>query len=277
MLILTDPEACNSPDTVSKTITFDGNLVRADFVGGNFCSNDNIVDFLNTSTNATGYLWDFGDGNTSSDTNPSHTYTGPGTYTVTLISTNPSSCNKADTVTHTINIYPSPIAGFYYTPIIPELNMPTQFHNTSIGATSYHWDFGDGNTSNATDPLHQYNRTGEYKVCLTVRNEYNCVDSICKMVSSEVKPLIDVPNAFTPNGDGSNDIFIPRGYSVETMNLKVFNRFGELVFESNSMSHGWNGQYKGVDQPMDSYAFILTATFYDGTTYHKQGNVTLIR
>jgi len=276
-LVMNDPMACNSPDTVTQTISFNSNLVEADFIGGNFCSSDNSISFVNTSENASSYLWNFGDGNTSTETSPTHTYTEPGAYTVTLISNNPSSCNKYDTMTHVVNIYPQPTANFYYTPVIPEVNTPTQFYNTSLDATSYQWSFGDGETSYERDPSHQYVRTGEYKVCLTVKNQYDCVDSICKTVRSDVKPLIDIPTAFTPNGDGTNDILFPRGFAVESMNLKIFNRFGELVFESESMSQGWNGQYKGVDQPMDSYAYILTATFADGTTYSKQGNVTLIR
>lgn len=276
-LLMTDPNACNSPDSVSVTVSFNGNMVEADFIGGNFCSNDNSLSFVNTSTNATAYEWDFGDGNSSSDATPTHTFAEPGTYTVTLISSNPGSCNLYDTATQIINIYPNPIASFYFTPMTPETNVPTQFVNTSEGATSYNWTFGDGNTSTEKDPEHQYNVTGEYNVCLTVSNQYGCTDSVCKIIQAEIQPLLDIPTAFTPNGDGNNDILFPRGFAVKEMDLKIFNRFGELVFESTSMSQGWDGTYKGAPQPMDAYAYILTATFLDGSDYSKQGNVTLLR
>lgn len=276
-LIMHDPDACTSPDSIQKTITFELFNVEADFPGGDYCVENSVVEFTNLSENGTSYHWDFGDGASSGDDSPSHTFPGTGSYTVTLFAFNPESCNKEDTVVRVINIYPQPTANFVYTPIIPEVNQPTSFVNTSEGASSYHWDFGDGTSSTETSPTKQYHATGSYNVCLIATNQYDCRDTICKTIEAEVRPLLDIPTAFTPNGDGSNDILFPRGFSVATMRLEIYNRWGELVFESESMSQGWDGTYKGVAQPMDSYAYILTATFMDGTNYSKKGNVTLIR
>jgi gliding motility-associated-like protein len=100
---------------------------------------------------------------------------------------------------------------------------------------------------------------------------------VCKEVSADVHTAIDVPTGFSPNGDGNNDILYVRGGAIETMNIKIFNRWGEKVFESNSLSQGWDGKFKGKPQEMDAYAYILTATFIDGTTALKKGNITLVR
>jgi gliding motility-associated-like protein len=89
--------------------------------------------------------------------------------------------------------------------------------------------------------------------------------------------LADIPTGFSPNGDGSNDVLYVRGYSIKTMDLKIYNRWGELIFESTDQSHGWDGTWKGKPQEMEAYAFVLKVTFLDGTNFHKQGNVTLLR
>lgn len=276
-LIMYDSNSCHSPDSVQAVISFETFDVEANFTGGEYCLDHAQVNFDNTSVNGVTYMWNFGDGASSTEATPTHTFPGPGTYQVTLYAYNPATCNQVDSITHTITIYPNPNAGFVFSPMIPETNKPTRFTNTSSGATSYKWDFGDGTTSTEQHPEKQYDKSGRFKVCLTAINEYGCEDSVCKFVEASVIPLLDIPTAFTPNGDGNNDILFPRGFSVATMRLEIYNRWGELVFESESMDKGWDGTYKGVEQPMDSYSFILTATFLDGSTYQKKGNITLIR
>jgi len=108
-------------------------------------------------------------------------------------------------------------------------------------------------------------------------NQYNCADTACKNVYAEVLPLADVPSGFSPNGDGNNDIVFVRGFSIKEMDFKIYNRWGQLVFESTDREKGWDGTFNGKPQPMDAYAYILTATFKDGTHYKKKGNITLLR
>lgn len=274
-LIMTYPNACNSPDTVIKTVSFQKNDVAASFATPNACAGSTTA-FSNTSTNATSWSWSFGDGSTSNDENPSHNYE-PGNYTVTLIAFNPTSCNKADTFSATVNIYPVPTAGFAYTPLQPETNQPTTFINQSQGADHYSWNFGDGTNSIETNPTHQFDITGSFQVCLTAMNQYSCADTICKNVYAEILPLADVPTGFSPNGDGNNDIVFVRGFSIKEMDFKIYNRWGQLVFESTDREKGWDGTFNGKPQPMDAYAYVLTATFKDGTHYKKKGNITLLR
>lgn len=276
MMIMTDTAACNSPDTVLKTLTINQALVDAAFTGGSFCMGD-TASFTNNSVNGNTYHWSFGDGSTSTASNGTHLYTAPGTYTVRLSAFNPSTCNKVDSAVQTVVVKPNPTAGFSYTPLIPQTNMPTSFFNQSLNAVRYQWSFGDNSSSTEENPVHGYNRTGDYQVCLTAINDLGCADKVCRTIHSDIQPLADVPTGFSPNGDGSNDVLYVRGYSIQTLDFRVFNRWGEQVFETHNQSVGWDGTYKGKAQEMDAYAFILQVTFYDGTTMKKQGNVTLLR
>lgn len=277
MLIMTSDSACNSPDTVIKQLIISQENVTAGFdLPDSICVGDSLL-FSNTSTNARSYLWAFGNGASSTDANPVYPYSEPGTYTIVLIARNPESCNKADTLSRVITVAPSPVAQFMVTPLQAETNQPFDFHNQSQDALRYVWNFGDGQSSTEENPRHQYMKTGNYTVCLTAYNAAGCPDKICKTIYADVLPLADLPDAFSPNGDGSNDILYVRGYGIRTMDLKVFNRWGELVFSSTDQSIGWDGTYKGSPQEMDAYAYILEVNFWDGKHFVKKGNVTLIR
>jgi len=276
-LVMIDTTACNNPDSVTKTIHFQKMLVDAAInMPDSLCLGAGVT-FTNGSTNGITYIWIFGDGDTAMSSNPYHVYDSTGIYTVTVIAINANACNHSDTATKNIKIKAHAIADFAYTPVISVINSPITFINHSQNATSYLWGFGDGNSSELENPVHMYRKSGYYDVCLDANNPDNCPDTICKRVYADIRPLIDIPNAFSPNGDGFNDILYARGAAVETMDLRIWNRWGQLVFESNSLDHGWDGMYNGKPQEMDAYAFVLTATFIDGTTFEKQGNITLLR
>ena len=149
--------------------------------------------------------------------------------------------------------------------------------STGSGILSYNWDFGDGTTSTNKDDVHVYDKDGTYTVCLTATNEYGCRDTVCKSVRGIVVPLVDVPSGFSPNGDGINDIVYVKGYGIEKMTFRIFNRWGEKVFESTEKTKGWDGRYKNVMQEMEVYAYTLSVEFFDGTKTSKNGNITLLK
>lgn len=276
-LVMSHPNACNSPDSIIKTVTINPLMVSVgDIPDLSICSGD-TVHFAPQSSNAVNFEWDFGDGTSSSLPNPSHAFTSPGTYNVRLIVSNSATCNLFDTVFASVTVRPSPVAQFSVSPAMAEANVPFTFTNQSQGAIAYLWEFGDGNTSSEEHPVHEYNRSGTYQVCLTATNSYNCPARVCKQIDAVVWPGVDVPTGFSPDGNGTNDVFRVRGYGIQSMDLKVFNRWGELVFQSNHPDIGWDGTYKGKPQEMDSYAYTLYVEFVDGTHVKRQGNVTLIR
>ncbi|MEP6513075.1 MAG: PKD domain-containing protein [Parafilimonas sp.] len=278
-LYLTDTTYCNAPDSAVLQLRASPILVAQFVTPAVGCAPYNAF-FDNTSLGGQSFVWDFGDGSpTSTEVSPTHLYTNTGTYTITLNATDNSTCNTTDDTSITINIYSAPTAVFQFGP--PKENEPLQFINLSTGAVKYRWDFGDGDTliTNRLDtPVnHIYNKTGNYKACLTATNEFGCSDDTCQEISAIVLPLLDVPTAFTPNGDNVNDVVRVRGFGIDKFNWRIYNRWGALVFQANSINQAWDGKYKGALQPMEVYAYILDVTFTDMTQYRKKGDITLIR
>lgn len=276
-LITFDTSVCNNPDSISIVLDFSTSIVLAGFqCPDSVCMPANIT-FTDMSTNATNYFWTFGDGATSNATNPTHPYTTPGTYTIRLVTANPTSCNLIDSFEKTIEIFSSPIVDFSYSPNPPTPNTALSFTNLSSGANAYQWDFGDGTMKTDKDPTHIYQQDGFYVVCLRGTNEFGCPDTSCKTVRGNVIPLVDVPSGFSPNGDGVNDIVYVLGYGIEEMTFKIYNRWGELVFETNDLFKGWDGTHKGEAQEMDVFGYLLDVKFFDGSKKLKKGNITLLR
>ena len=277
LLTLVDTNYCNAPHTDTVPLRVAAN-VEASFIAPDSSCAPSTIQFNNTSLGGETFEWNFGDGgSTSTEAYPTHTYLNPGTYTVTLHAVDNNTCNKEDDTSITITVFGPPSAEFSFTPTKPEENTPVTFVNQSIGAASYLWEFGDGTVSTETNPVHQYNKTGTYDVCLLATNAAGCVDTVCKQVAAIVIPLFDVPNAFSPNNDGRNDVLMVRGFGIAKFNLKIFNRWGQLVFESNDPTIGWDGRFKGAIQPMDAYAYAVSVEFSDGTKTNKTGNITLLR
>ncbi|MEJ7685267.1 MAG: gliding motility-associated C-terminal domain-containing protein [Segetibacter sp.] len=165
----------------------------------------------------------------------------------------------------TIVVSDKPTASYNFTPNPPQENTPVNFLNNSIAASSYIWEFGDGDTLSVTSqsPVsHIYNVTGSYNSCLTAINNFGCQDTACQNIVARVLPVLDVPNAFTPNGDGINDKVFVRGYGISKMTWRIYNRWGEKVFETNDKTQGWDGTYKGSLQPKEVYHLCFISTIY---------------
>jgi gliding motility-associated-like protein len=275
-LIMDDPLSCNNPDTMKKTINIDSKLLKAATnLPDVYCVKAGGLFFSNSSTNAQSVFWDFGDGNTSTDLTPTHIYD-TGTFFLTMVVYNNGACNVTDTFRKKIVVRPAAKANFDYNPKIPIENDSTRFTNLSKDAIGYLWIFGDGIKSKAINPAHLYKKTGTFRTCLVAEGYENCNDTICKDISALVVPRIDVPTAFTPNNDGLNDILYVRGAAVETIDFSIYNRWGQLVFRTNTMEVGWDGTFNGTPQPMESYAYVLNAVFINGDTESKKGNITLL-
>ncbi len=278
-LILSDTNYCNSPDTVSKIINVSP-LVKASFIiPATGCAPDSVI-FNNTSAGGQQYFWSFGDGGTSTDPSPGHLYPNIGTYTIKLVVIDSNTCNIIDSTQATISIFAKPHAAFTTTPVPPVANTPTVFNNGSTGGVLYKWFFGDGDTATKTTTdtvIHQYNSSGTFEACLVVYNQYNCTDTACQPVETIVNPLLDVPNAFTPGRFGENAIVRVRGFGISKLTFRIYNRWGQKVFETNDVYTGWDGTYKGNPQPMDVYAYTVEAEYFDGTKATKKGDITLIR
>ena len=276
-LIVADTAFCNAPDTAQKMVRISPNVKAIFSTAPRGCVPYDAV-FKNTSLGGTDWIWEFGDGNFSTAFEPTHTYLATGTYNVRLIAIDTSTCNKRDTSAYfAITVFPIPTANFSWTPNPPVENTITRFTNLSIGANRYVWNFGDGETSTDVNPFHLYNATGTYKATLYAFNIADCVDSITQDVPILIRPLLDVPNAFTPGRFGKNAIVKVEGFGIDKLNWKIYNRWGQVVFATNDRNQGWDGTFKGTLQPMDVYTYALDVEFTDGQKARKTGDISLLR
>lgn len=275
-LTINDITFCNSPDDTIKAIRLSPEVKAIFTTPARGCVPYNAV-FANKSLGGLNFEWDFGDGTGSTEVDPAHLYNNIGTYVVKLRAYDSTSCNLVDSTSFTITVSGLPVASFTYNPIEPEENTPVNFVNKSLGASSYLWDFGDGDTSTLLSPRHLFNATGTYNVCLQATNDAGCIDDTCLPVRSVILPLLDVPTAFTPGRFGINSQIKVQGFGISKMQWTIYNRWGQKVYETNSIKSSWDGNFKGKIQPADVYTYTLEATFTDGTTARKTGDITLIR
>ena len=277
-LFLQDTAFCNSPDSIEKVVRISP-LVKAMFITPDTGCAPYLASFENTSLAGTDFLWEFGDNTTSTEVSPTHLYANPGTYRVRLIATDTSTCNKRDTSAYqTITVVPKPVASFDWGPNPPVANVPVTFTNlSSADATHYIWNFGDGETSTVVNPVHEYNESGTFTAELISFNRANCSDTFRRAVTVIVNPLLDVPNAFTPGQFGVNGYVMVRGFGIGKMDWRIYNRWGQMIFRTESRKIGWDGTFKGKLQPMDVYTYTLDVEFTDGRKVRKTGDITLLR
>jgi gliding motility-associated-like protein len=211
-----------------------------------------------------------------------------GKYTISVLVTNTlTGCSTLLTKTDYITVYPLPDASFYPTPQSASILEPTiYFTNTSQGAISYEWNFGDPasgsslNNSIQVDPSHYYDHTGEYYVHLFATTDKGCRDEA--LVKVEITPdfALYIPNTFTPDGNSLNDIFQPAGVGIDENNykLEIFDRWGESIFSSDSFRKGWDGSVKGGKQaPQGVYIYKIMVYDLQGGKHPYVGHVTVIR
>ncbi len=277
-----DPRFCNSPVTLNDTLRINPKVVALPAKIALGCVGDTIK-FKNNSLAGLSWSWHFGDpasgaNDSSANFEPTHIYNAPGSYVYYLIAFDSTTCNKVDTSDFfTIVIKEKPQALFTWAPNPPEPNVPVRFTNLSTFADTYLWEFGDGETSNEFAPVHEYSTTGKYSARLTAFSKAGCAAIYDLPVDVIINPLLDVPNAFTPGRFGLNGVINVRGFGIIKMEWKIYNRWGQLMFQSGSKRQGWDGTFKGKLQPTDVYGYTLDAEFSDGKKLRKTGDITLLR
>ncbi|MCI1751486.1 MAG: PKD domain-containing protein [Flavobacteriales bacterium] len=278
-------------DTATQTIIIDPPLPTASFIGSGEGCAPLTISFINTSLLGNGYQWQFGDGGSGIATDPVYVYNTPGTYTITLTAFGPGGGTSTAVKVDSVIVHPRATA--YFTVQPNEVNVPGQplfTYNLSNSATAYTWDFGDGTFSNETNPVHFYQSPGSYGIQLVANNGWNCPDTfaIPGAVTAIQSGELTFPNAFSPGsngpGDGiydpnslDNDIFHPLSTGVEKYKLQVFNRWGEMIFETEDINQGWDGYYRGKPAKQDVYVWKAFARFVTGDEKKMTGDLTLLR
>ncbi|MBL4577035.1 MAG: PKD domain-containing protein, partial [Flavobacteriales bacterium] len=283
-------------DTAENIVTVVQPPPEAGFMLGDTAGCRSLTITLNdTSLYADSLMWDFGDGTPfyfASDTaSISHTYYNAGIYTVSLTAFGLG--GPPDTKQGIVEIYELPIASFAINPnpaIIYLPDKPIYCVNLSSNAMIYSWSFGDGNTSAAKSPSHIYKEVGDYDVTLIAESAFGCLDTLVgeAAVTVEEGGEILFPTAFTPDPSGpsngiydpnsfENNIFHPYWDGVDKYLLRIFNRWGELIFETEDIDQGWDGYYRDEMVQQDVYAWKATVLFENGQQRTMAGDVTLLR
>jgi len=282
-------DGCGATTTASTTvytdptpqINFYANLYQG---CAPFC-----IQFHNSTTLTSGgigqSIWNFGNGDTSHARNPIYCYPASGNYDISLTVISDSGCSATLKKLNLITIFSHPKAAFTYSPQPVTILTPTvQFTDESTDAygIAYRWwSYGDNSdsSSNLADPVHTYQDTGSYCVNLIVMNNRGCTDTTTNCFIIEPDYALYIPSAFTPNGDGKNEVFKPVGKYIKEYEMYIFDRWGSEVFHSTDMNNGWNGTVKGTGPicQEDIYVYKITITDSKGTDHTYVGRVTLLK
>jgi gliding motility-associated-like protein len=232
------------------------------------------------------WYWQFGNGDTSTMQNPMDCYTSPGEYSVTLTDVSTFGCTSTLTMPNLISAYDHPHAAFAATPQPADILQPQiQFTDKTVdyyGLQSWFWTFGDvsDSTSSLQNPSHTYGDTGTFCPTLVVTNIHQCTDSVEQCIVIDPHFTLYIPNAFTPNGNVRNDIFLPTGIYICTFEMWIFDRWGMQIFHTKDINQGWNGTVNSSSNlaQQDTYVYVIDATdCLKHTNHHYLGSVTLIK
>lgn len=254
--------------TTSKSQACDSDIIH-------FTGKLNVSDLLD-------FKWDFGDGTTSTEQFPVHVYNLPGFYDVGLLITNPvTGCKAGFLLEEMVKIFKTPEARFmvdYPVALLDQADL--KFTNQTSYGERFHWDFGDGNTSGEEHPRHEYRQVGQFQVLMEAASGMGCKDTAFMVV--DILPFnVYAPNAFRPSSDISeNRTFLPFTLGVDPghFRMQIYNRWGEMIFESTSLDHPWDGTLRnGREAPVGNYVWRADYTDIQGFTHSRRGQVLLIR
>lgn len=240
--------ACFTTDLVTVTI-FDLPVITftSDITSG---CNPKEITFYNTTANASNCSWNFeGIGTDNTCGTVIQNYTSDGVFDVGLTVTDLNGCVNTSSINDMITIFPQPDASFDATPNeLSTYNPLVNTDNNSTNAVSYSWEFGDGTGSTDFNPSHTYpDRAGYYTITLYAMNGI-CIDSATGTVEVKEDLTWFIPNSFTPDGDEYNNVFLPvfnDAFDKQSYTMLIFDRWGEVIFETHDTAFGWDGTYNG--------------------------------
>ena len=255
---------------------------KIDFSFNTICAKNNMT-FTNKTTKGDeeieSYQWIFPDKSTSTMENATFYFEEAGIFPVSLISTSDLGCSNM--LTKMVHVKDIPKAGIELSSPFVAAFVPFQFYDKSEGGdseiVSYYWDFGNGETSNKKDPIYTYQKIENYLLKHSVTNALNCSDTV--KLRLDLNIYIELPNAFTPNNDDTNDYLRLIHQGIETLHeFKVYNRQGNVVFDAGGdVNAEWDGTFNQQPQPAGVYVTQVKASGVYGQNFNFKKNVALIR
>lgn len=226
------------------------------------------------------YDWDFGDGNTSTESDPVHTYENPGVYDVTLNIEVTEGCPADLTLTKPdlIEVFPSPIADFTVNPAVTDVfNTEITLTDFSIDSDQHFYQLNEDTDTTERNLTYHFLEGGYHYPYQVVTNEFGCKDTAVREIYVEPQTTMYVPNAFTPNEDGTNEVFRPIIYDVTEYEFLIFNRWGEVIFETNDREAGWDGRINGKLAPDGVYLWRIKFRNHKSIMEEHTGHFSLIK
>jgi gliding motility-associated-like protein len=240
------------------------------------------VNFSNLSSSVSPFQsqWIYGNGKSSSEYSPTYVYPNPGKFSVRLSIQPEWGCK--DTVQvfkeNYIEVYPLPKPGFKPEPFEASIYDPKiDIGYNGIGAIQSKYIFSDGDTVNAFEMLKTFKDTGDFWIKQILTNEFGCIDSVTGYVRINPEYRFFIPNTFTPNNDGLNDVFRPLLDGVVSFEMQIFNRWGQLVFQSNNTEYGWDGTFNNDKAQLGVYAYRIVVRNVFRKTFTFTGHLNLLR
>jgi gliding motility-associated-like protein len=238
--------------------------------------------FENHSTNIDGPInsitWNFGDDDSSNIDLPLHTYLTSGLFDVSMTAVSSYGCVNDSTYTDYIEVYPKPIADFIHDPAPADMLSPVvYFTNQTTLADNFLWNLGDSTFTNESDPVHQYNAPGTYTVELIATNDEGCKDTVLGEVIINPAFTLYVPNAFSPNNDGKNDVFLCQGTGISQFKMKIFSRWGNHVCTLYNIDEPWDGTDDGKIAQEETYVYLIEVTDVLKQIHTVTGRVSIIK
>ncbi|MGQ0739613.1 MAG: PKD domain-containing protein [Bacteroidota bacterium] len=262
-------DICGMATPVGSVVTFqldDPVSSQFNFNAPQSCAESTVSFFHDGNGNASSWSWNFGDGTSSADQNPLKVYTAPGQYTIRLMVSN-TRCTDSSSQQLTVGGF---LKADFDAPAMTCPGDTIRFVNKSTGGwDNWRWDFGNAQSSNQKDPpLIRYTdirRETYYSVRLIASSSNpDCRDTVTHVIRALSHCLIAVPSAFTPNGDGKNDYLYPlNALKADQLLFRVYNRTGQLVFQTRDWTQKWDGRVNGVLQGAGIYAWLLSFTHRD--------------
>lgn len=272
---------CTDTFIRQQYIKIKGPVADIDIMPDTACANEPISLYITHSKDVYEFEWDFGDGIIAKKAPDSiiHLYKHSGYFFPRLLYMDSStSCRKYAED----SVYISSVTGDFLPDILSGI-VPLNVKFTGVGGSdviAWLYDFDDSVTSTLKDPEHLFKRPDTFYVRLIVRNALGCTDTITKPIIVEpIPPVIDMPKAFTPNGDGDNDEVRVQGAGSRfevLLDFSMYNRYGEQVFNTSDAEKGWDGYYKGKLQAVDNYVYLVTVRLFDGSIVTLKGFIALI-
>jgi gliding motility-associated-like protein len=227
------------------------------------------------------YYWNFGDNFTGTGSSITHNYLSSGTYNVNVIATSPFGCVGNGSTLANVTVFDSPVADFAVASnVMSELEPTFQFENQcSINTIGWQWDFGDNTTDNVPSPSHTYAQRGTYTARLIATSNGGCTDTTEMPVTVAPEYTLYVPNAFTPNGDGKNDVFFAYGNEINEFYMAIFDRWGNQIFSSDNISNGWDGRAADGEEiaQQDVYVYKIAVKDFQGKSHRITGSFSLLK